>query len=47
MEKEDTEVKLTNTEKKEKSTMQFTVDITPEEFDKAVTAAYVKNTLES
>ncbi len=43
MEKEDTEVKLTNTEKKEKSTMQFTVDITPEEFDKAVNAAYVKN----
>lgn len=36
-------MKLTNTEKKEKSTMQFTVDITPEEFDKAVNAAYVKN----
>jgi len=43
MEKEDTEVKLNSVEKKEKSTVQMTVEVTPEEFDRAVNAAYVRN----
>jgi len=43
MQKEDTEVNLKSVEKKEKSTVQIVVEVTAEEFDKAVNSAYLKN----